>query len=53
MRLQVDDIGFAMNGSGIRTVQELLGYKDVSTTLIYTNVLRLKRIRPVKRPLES
>jgi len=24
---------------GIRTVQELLGYRDVSTTMIYTEVL--------------
>ena len=28
------------NGYGIRTVQELLGHKDVKTTMIYTHVLQ-------------
>ena len=40
------------NGYDIRTVRELLGHKDVSTTMVYTHMLQ-RGGKGVRSPLDS
>jgi site-specific recombinase XerD len=40
------------NGQDIRTIQDLLGHKELSTTMIYTHVLQNNRV-VVRSPIDA
>jgi integron integrase len=41
------------DGYDIRTVQQILGHKDVRTTMVYTHVMNMKGKPAVKSPLDT
>ncbi|MCJ7563978.1 MAG: tyrosine-type recombinase/integrase [Candidatus Aminicenantes bacterium] len=43
---------FATQGHNIRTIQELMGHKNVNTTMIYTHVAR-KSYSDISSPLDK